>query len=121
MSIAVLACCRGEQRREPPGMGFDDAILWEYMTGFYGYGDYCADCWLVGMEEGGGSTVDEIARRLDTWRNGGRSELADLVNFHNEADLGDWVRPNPPWQRTWAGLIRFLLAGQGSLSATDDI
>lgn len=34
------------------------------MHHFYGYGNYQADYWFVGMEEGGGDTFDKVSKRL---------------------------------------------------------
>lgn len=51
------------------------------MAGFCGYGNYDAEHWLLGMEEGSGGSVDEIARRLDAWQSQGEPELADVVTF----------------------------------------
>jgi hypothetical protein len=42
----------------------NDQLLAEYIRTFCGYGDYSGAWWLVGMEEGGGNTTEEIDTRL---------------------------------------------------------
>jgi hypothetical protein len=46
---------------------------------FYGYGNYGGPFWFVGMEEGGGDSSEEIARRLSAWAARGRCELEDAA------------------------------------------
>lgn len=57
----------------------DDAVLADYISTFYGYGNYEGRWWLVGMEEGGGSTLQEIQKRLQLWDSRGRRELEDVT------------------------------------------
>jgi hypothetical protein len=40
----------------------NDQLLEAFMRGFYGFGNYQAQYWFVGMEEGGGNTLDAISR-----------------------------------------------------------
>lgn len=77
----------------------DDALLQAYMDHFYGYGDYAAPYWFVGMEEGGDS--ERMAEVLPIWHDAGRPELFSMAG---------WL---PKIQRTWGGLIRVLFAAQG--------
>jgi hypothetical protein len=85
------------------------------LTDFCGYGNQNADYWLFGMEVGSDGTVDEIARRLNTWQGQGKPELADVVTFSNGVGglAGQWFRPNPGIQPTWGRLIRILFALRG--------
>jgi len=48
---------------------FNDEILEAFISGFYGCGNPGARLWFVGMEEGGGGSREQIARRLvsRTW------------------------------------------------------
>ena len=94
----------------------DDTLLADYIDTFYGYGNYAGRWWLVGMEEGGGNSPDEVQRRLRLWEERGRRELED-VNIFDGSALGKWFQPGAPLQSTWRGLIRLLLAAQGR--ATD--
>lgn len=57
---------------------FDDELLLAYMDGFYGYGNYQAPYWFVGMEEGGGDSSADVSSRLKIWNERGRQELEDL-------------------------------------------
>jgi hypothetical protein len=50
----------------------DESLLQEFMSNFYGYGNYAAPYWFIGMEEGGGDTIEEITRRLTVWDQRGR-------------------------------------------------
>jgi hypothetical protein len=77
----------------------DDVLLQAYMDHFYGYGDYAAPYWFVGMEEGGDSA--RMAGVLPNWEKLGRPELFGMKG---------WL---PKIQRTWGGLIRVLFAAQG--------
>lgn len=63
----------------------DEQLLQEYMNGFYGYGDYAGRYWLVGMEEGGGDDVGEVAAKLAAWQQGGKKELEDITVFRAAA------------------------------------
>ncbi len=41
--------------------GLDDALLEAYMDGFYGYGNLAGPYWFIGMEEGGGDSLDRFS------------------------------------------------------------
>ena len=53
-----------------------------FMRGFYGYGRYEANYWFIGLEEGGASSISDLAKRLETWRLLGSHEIEDLSAFH---------------------------------------
>jgi hypothetical protein len=102
----------------------DDALLEEYLHTFYGYGHYAAPYWLVGMEEGGRDSEEEISCRLDIWMKRGRPELDDVLAFHQESGhhrLDRWFQPNPPLQPTWKQLIRLLLCVWKRVPGTETI
>ena len=42
----------------------DDSVIEAYIKGFYGQGRYQAPYWFIGMEFGGGTSVDEIVSRI---------------------------------------------------------
>ncbi len=75
----------------------DDGLLWEYMSTFYGYGDYGAGYWFVDMEEGGGNSAAEVERRLlppgwggrqvRSWR--GAAAVADGRRSRRGASAGE--------------------------------
>ena len=92
---------------------FDDQLLQDYMNGFYGYGSYSGDFWFVGMEEGSTGRFDEICRRITGWSRRGRSELEDVVDYHNSIGISGLFEPSSRIQPTWGGLIKIILSAQG--------
>jgi hypothetical protein len=40
-------------------------LLQDFICGFYGYGNLGAKYWFIGLEEGGGTSIDEIQHRLE--------------------------------------------------------
>ena len=93
-------------------MSLDDELLGRYIDTFYGYGNYAGDWWLVGMEEGGGNTADEVTTRLRLWDERGRKELEDVNMFSSSPELAKWFTQKPPLQSTWRGLIRLILSAE---------
>lgn len=89
----------------------DPNRLRTFMKLFYGYGSWDAKLWFVGMEEGGGDSLDEIERRLAAWD--GSDDLADLREFHRAIGVDRWFRQRPQIQNTWGKLIRIALAAAG--------
>ena len=87
----------------------DEALLESFMNGFYGYGTWSAKYWFVGMEEGGGSSIAEVAARLETWNHRGRPEVDDLFEFCKSTGIKQWFGPNAKRQATWAQLCRVAL------------
>jgi hypothetical protein len=82
-----------------------------FMQGFYGYGTYSAPFWLIGIEEGGGASCDEIERRLAAWEAHGRPAVDDLATFHEAAKIAiDTASP----QSTWGPLIQLVLTATNS-------
>jgi hypothetical protein len=91
----------------------DPQLLQDFMRGFFGYGNLGANYWFVGLEEGGGKSLNEIERRLEAWHALGRPEVADLEEFHERAGVTRWSVAKPPLQSTWKQLIRVVLAAEG--------
>ncbi len=100
---------------------FDDRLLEEFTRGFYGYGDYSARYWFVGMEEGGGNTFDEIMRRLNAWATRGKRELEDVAEYHHAVGITYLFNRRPKIQRTWNKLIRIVLSSQGLTPTTEQV
>jgi hypothetical protein len=96
----------------------DEARLRDFVRLFFGYGSWAAPLWFIGMEEGGGNSIDEIERRLRAWD--GSDALADIGEYHNEIGGTDWFARHPPLQTTWAKLIRVVLASHGQQQATTE-
>ena len=88
--------------------GLDDALLENYMDGFYGYGNLAGPYWFVGMEEGGGDTLEEIQRRLAAWQERGQKVTEDLVDYHAAIGVTRYFGPQPKFQSTWSKLVRVL-------------
>lgn len=91
----------------------DDALLEEFMHGFYGYGSYFGDIWLIGKEEGGVNSCIGIAERLRAWNERGRQVLEDVAAFHNAIGEEKYFTDNPEEQPTWRGLIQILCGFEG--------
>lgn len=85
-----------------------DELLQSYMEGFYGYGSYEGPYWFVGMEEGGGASLEGVSNRLEAWDKLGRNELEDLAAVHSELGVTRYLRENPKLQATWGKLIRVI-------------
>jgi hypothetical protein len=100
---------------------FDDQLLERFMRTFYGYGNYGGAYWFVGMEEGGGDSFEEVARRLSVWDQRGRHELEDVVDYHHALGIDYPFRDKPKLQPTWAKLIRILLSSDGDAPSKADV
>ena len=37
-------------------------VLEAYISNYYGYGNWQSDIWFVGMEEGGGKSLEEVQK-----------------------------------------------------------
>lgn len=53
-----------------------------FIKGFYGYGNLESDIWFIGMEGGGGATLEEIKSRLEVWKALGEGKVVDAYEFH---------------------------------------
>ncbi|WP_187971072.1 hypothetical protein [Aquibium microcysteis] len=98
----------------------DPRDLRDFMDGFYGYGNPQAALWFIGMEEGGGNSLDEVGERIAIWDGLGRPECADLAVYHDRLSAGfpaiaAFFAPDGSAriQSTWRGLIRILLKAKG--------
>src|SRR6184192_195563 len=131
---AARTARRGIQTRYAPGgasVGWgvfcrrmsllDDDAVATFIETFYGYGNWSAPVWFVGMEEGGGGTPEEIAKRIAAWEQRGRNELEDLVEYHHAIGVTRHFGGQPKLQSTWAKLIRILWAMRGQTPTNDDL
>ncbi len=91
----------------------NDALLGDFADTFYGYGNYEAPYWFVGIEEGGGNDCNDIAIRLDVWQCRGRHEVEDLAAFHDKIKIDRFFADPVKSQTTWNKLIRILLSSKG--------
>jgi len=98
----------------------NEALTSAFIEGFYGYGDFGARYWFVGMEEGGGGSEDEVERRLNAWDRLGRRQVEDLAEFHAAICEKRWF-DRGVLQPTWRGLIRIVLAAKGLQPTIEDV
>jgi hypothetical protein len=96
-----------------------DRLLEAFINGFYGFGNYGAPYWFVGMEEGGGNSFEAIARQLEIWDRWGRKELLDVAEYAREMDITKWYGDSPRLQPTWKHLMRVALTAEGRPSDKD--
>jgi len=99
----------------------NDKLLDQFLWGFYGYGDWTAPIWFLGMEEGGGENAAEVDRRLELWDSRGQPDLLDVHDLLGAVGNTDWIGEGNALQPTWAGLIRLLLSAQGKDSGNDAV
>jgi hypothetical protein len=100
----------------------NNEILEKFMNGFFGYGNWNADIWFVGMEEGGGNSIDEIRNRMNSWDKRGRRNLEDVYEYHKDIKTGmKFFREKPALQNTWNKLIRIFLSIKEAPSDTEDV
>jgi hypothetical protein len=99
----------------------DNILLKDYMDNFFGYGNLDGDYWFIGMEEGGGGSIEEIQSRLAQWKNSNQPTLLDNYEFHksitdNKGKNFDYFfkGKKSKYQRTWGGLIKILLNYQST-------
>jgi hypothetical protein len=91
-------------------------MLEAFINSFYGYGNYQAPYWFIGMEEAGGVTEQQIARQLEIWNTWGRGELLDVVEYARAMGITNWYGDKPALQRTWRNLIRVFLTAKGQIA-----
>src|SRR3954453_10104373 len=77
---------------------FDDQLLEEFVQNFYGYGNYSGRHWFIGMEEGGGKSFSEVAKRLKAWADREKCELDDLAEYHTAIGKAEWFNDPPNLQ-----------------------
>src|SRR5262245_7913787 len=82
------------------------------MHTFVGFGRFDADVWFIGIEQGGGKDIPELARRIEAWGNLGCPEVTDLHQYCDAIDERQWHGPNAKYQRTLAQMVRILFAAQ---------
>jgi hypothetical protein len=97
----------------------NDSEVEAFIDGFFGYGNWAAPIWFIGMEEGGGGTIAEAGRRIETWRLRGKLDLEDLVEYHYAIGITKHLGPRPALQPTWSKLVHLLL-GMNEETATDE-
>ena len=102
-------------------MSLNDTLLQDFMTTFYGSGNYSGDYWFVGMEEGGGNDLLQVTNRLNAWIELGKTELVDINQFHVKINPHQYFRDPVKLQRTWMQQARIVLASKGLPSSILDV
>jgi len=102
-----------------------ESMLVEYSEQFKTQGNRAGDYWFLGIEEGGGGTVEEVESMLAYWDRNGRSEES-YINNPERGIIGDtWFERGdgtlPKIQKTWGAQIRVLLSMQGKPSEREDV
>lgn len=85
-------------------------LLENYISSFLGFGNFHADIWFIGMEQGGGGTYEDLYRRLSAWENRGKRVLEDVRDYHYAIGIEKFFREPVFLQRTWGHLIRIFLS-----------
>lgn len=87
-------------------------VLLSRLEHFWGFGQYDAEYWFIGMEEGGGDELQEVSKRLLVWEQNGSPELIDNYEYHlgiSEYGYENFFEGKIRLQNTWAKLIRAFL------------
>jgi len=99
----------------------NELLLKDFITTFYGSGNYEGDYWFIGMEEGGGNELGEVKTRLITWHELGKTELVDIFDFHKRINFPEYFTDPVKLQKTWMQQARIVLASKGLPSNTADV
>ena len=99
----------------------NDNLLLQYMSRFAGYGNLDGDYWMIGMEEGGGDTIEDIVRRVTIWEESGQKTLEDLKLYHDKIGVTRWFGSQAKLQPTWNKLIRIIHGIKGLNPQTEDV
>jgi hypothetical protein len=91
----------------------NERLLVSYMERFVGFGALDAGLWFVGMEQGGGQDLHELARRLEAWQSLGSTEVADLQAYCELLGERRWHGPHARIQPTLGKMVRVVLATRG--------
>ncbi|HSN94245.1 MAG TPA: hypothetical protein VLR89_04180 [Anaerolineaceae bacterium] len=102
-------------------MDLNDDLLQQFITTFYGSGNYAGDYWFVGMEEGGGSDLDQVTARLNAWKELGETELVDIYEFHIKINYPEYFTDPVKLQRTWMQQARIILKSKGLTAYSEDV
>lgn len=98
-----------------------ETLLAEFIAGFYGYGNYQGRYWFVGMEEGGGNSLEGIQKRLQVWAERSQHELENVAAYHHDLGYDEFFTHPTKVQPTWNKLIRLVLSAQCQPFSLDDV
>ena len=97
-------------------MQINDELFYHFITTFYGSGNYSGDYWFIGLEEGGGSNLDQVELRIKTWQDLGKQDLVDIYDFHMKINYPAFFTDPVKLQRTWVQQARIILSSKGLLT-----
>ncbi len=97
----------------------DDHLLDAFIKGLYGFGNLGAPYWFIGLEEGGGNSLEEIELRISVWEELGRPQVADLLDYHKKIGILKFFEKPIKLQTTWNKLIRIYIAATGRKADLD--
>ena len=100
------------------------ALLRDYADAFHTYGELSNPVWFLGLEEGGGETLDEARRRILRWDASGRENTwsltsPDLAEAHRDSPFLRRTGKPAKLQTTWSNQLRVLL-GMGREPSSND-
>ena len=90
-----------------------DTLIKEYVQTFYGFGNWNAKIWFIGIEEAGGADEADVQRRLLAWAEHGRRDLENAPEFYPACGNRCWHGEGAKLQPTWRQLIRILFLARG--------
>lgn len=99
----------------------ENELIESYATSFFGYGNLDAPLWFVGMEEGGGATLENVGARLRAWKSFNRPLTCDVAEFHRAIGEAKLFELGARTQSTWRALIRSTLISKGASDSIEDI
>jgi len=102
-------------------MTLPDDLLYQFITTFYGSGNYSGKYWFVGMEEGGGNDLIQVTDRINTWKDLGGTELVDIFDFHIRINYPEYFTNDVKLQPTWKQQARIVLTSKGLTVTTDQV
>ena len=96
----------GEREPEDPARLAD-----EMAASFYGFGDWTAPYWFIGLEPGKAPGEEAYNSHIvHAWANGlKKGELVDCLEYHRAIGVDTWHKDRAKLQPTWRPLMLFLM------------
>src|ERR1041384_1901897 len=88
-------------------------LLAEYSDQVFGFGNWDARIWFIGIEEAGGQDEGSVSRRLAAWVKNGKKPIEDAPQFYPLCGNNRWHATSASPQPTWKQLIRLDLLIRG--------
>src|ERR1051325_12214967 len=86
-------------------------LLRHYMNRFYGYGDWKAPYWFIGIEEK--DCGEPIEERLTRWQARNCHDLEDFGEFHAGTTHCQFIGGEAKYQGTWGPVSKLFLSFKG--------